>query len=135
MVENGDENIEKKEDEVTALEILLPSNCLPLAHQVAGHFYGKGKTKLGDFVVAHFICFFSIGFETYFLKFKGLLQTNDGYVLKPVQSPPRGEREHNFFKRIFSSNDSDLNQDELQLRNLLPTYRGSLIHNESNLIH
>ena len=59
------------------------------------------------------------------------MQTNDGYVLKPVQSPPRGEREHNFFKRIFSSDDSDLNQDEINLRNFLPTYRGSLIHNES----
>ena len=63
---------------------------------------------------------------------KGLLQTNDGNVLKPVQSPPRGEREHNFFKRIFSSEDSDLNQDEINLRSFLPTYRGSLIHNESN---
>ena len=65
---------------------------------------------------------------------KGLLQTNDGYVLKPVQSPPRGEREHNFFKRLFSSNDSVLNQDEIHIRNLLPTYRGSFIHNESNHI-
>ena len=62
------------------------------------------------------------------------MQTNDGYVLKPVQSPPRGEREHSFFKRLFSSNDSDLNQDEIHLRNLLPTYRGSLIHNESKHI-
>lgn len=25
----------------------LPSNCFPLVHQVAGHFYGKGRTKLG----------------------------------------------------------------------------------------
>ena len=47
MVENGDENLERKEDDVAKLETLLPSNCLPLAHQVAGHFYGKGKTKLG----------------------------------------------------------------------------------------
>jgi len=47
MVENGDESIEKKEEQVTTLDTLLPSNCLPLAHQVAGHFYGKGKTKLG----------------------------------------------------------------------------------------
>ena len=106
MVENGNECVEKKEDEVT-LDTLLPSNCLPLSHQVAGHFYGKGKTKLG------------------------LLETRDGYVLKPVQSPPRGEREHNFFKRIFSSDDAVLNQDEIQLRNFLPTYRGSLIHNDS----
>jgi hypothetical protein len=25
----------------------LPTNCFPLTHQVAGHFFGKGKTKLG----------------------------------------------------------------------------------------
>lgn len=28
----------------------LPSNCFPLTHQVAGHFYGKGRTKLGIFI-------------------------------------------------------------------------------------
>ena len=27
----------------------LPSNCMPLVHQVAGHFFGKGRTKLGLF--------------------------------------------------------------------------------------
>ena len=47
MVLSDDECIEKNEDEVSSLETLLPINCLPLAHQVAGHFYGKGKTKLG----------------------------------------------------------------------------------------
>ena len=51
--------------------------------------------------------------------------------MKPVQSPPRGEREHNFFKRIFSSNESDLNEDEKELKNLLPIYRGSVIYNNS----
>ena len=25
----------------------LPENCCPLVHQVAGHFYGQGRTKLG----------------------------------------------------------------------------------------
>jgi 1D-myo-inositol-tetrakisphosphate 5-kinase/inositol-polyphosphate multikinase len=88
-------------------QISLPNNCLPLSHQVAGHFYGKGRTKLG------------------------LLQSSDGLVLKPVQSFPRGEREHNFFKRIFESNQSELNNDEIEIKNLLPTYRGSLIHNDS----
>ena len=62
---------------------------------------------------------------------KGFLQTDDGLVLKPVQSPPRGEREHNFFKKIFSQNESELNDDEKELKNLLPTYRGSYIHNDS----
>lgn len=74
----------------------LPNNCIPLRHQVAGHF--------------------------------GFLQTNDGYILKPVQSPPRGEREHNFFKRIFKS--TDLNEDERELKNLLPHYRGSFVHSQ-----
>lgn len=55
----------------------------------------------------------------------------DGYVLKPVQSPPRGEREHNFFKKIFSNKDNELNEDEKLLKNLLPTYRGSYVHNDS----
>lgn len=89
-----------------AINQLLPKNCLPLVHQVAGHFFGKGRTKLG------------------------FLQTDDGYVLKPLQSPPRGEREHNFFKRIFSSDQSNLNNDEKELKNLLPHYRGSFFHNE-----
>ena len=72
------------------------------------------------------------------------MQTSDGLVLKPVQSPPRGEREHNFFKRLFpehneavnhSPNAVDtcigkLNEDERDLRKLLPTYRGSFVHND-----
>ena len=28
----------------------LPSNCMPLAHQVAGHFFGKGRTKQGVYL-------------------------------------------------------------------------------------
>jgi len=113
MVENGNENVteEKKANSTDtiadqALHQILPSNCLPLTHQVAGHFFGKGRTKLG------------------------FLQTNDGLVLKPVQSPPRGEREHNFFKKIFSSDERELNEDERELKNLLPTYRGSFLHND-----
>ncbi|RNA43850.1 inositol polyphosphate multikinase [Brachionus plicatilis] len=111
MVESSVETIEsteRKSQDLTLKECMdpLPNNCFPLVHQVAGHFYGKGRTKLG------------------------LLQTPDGLVLKPVQSPPRGEREHNFFKRLFLSDESELNQDEVALRSLCPTYRGSLIHND-----
>jgi hypothetical protein len=36
-------------DEATSV---LPLNCLPLTHQVAGHFYGKGRTRLGKAVQA-----------------------------------------------------------------------------------
>ena len=66
------------------------------------------------------------------VKKKGLLQTHDGHVLKPLQSPPRGERELGFFNRIFSENENDLNEDERELRSLLPTFRGLFTHNESN---
>lgn len=43
------ENTEKKSRDLTIKECLypLPNNCFPLVHQVAGHFYGKGRTKLG----------------------------------------------------------------------------------------
>lgn len=42
------ENTEKSRD-LTLKECLypLPNNCFPLVHQVAGHFHGKGRTKLG----------------------------------------------------------------------------------------
>lgn len=108
MVENGTLSLNESNSEQDTADsgVVLPLNCQPLAHQVAGHFYGKGKTKLG------------------------LLQTVDGLVLKPVQSPPRGEREHNFFKKLFLSDESALNQDEVELKSLLPTYRGSYSHND-----
>lgn len=55
MVENnGNEIAENNENlghnETTNLNTessSLPVNCLPLTHQVAGHFFGKGRTKLG----------------------------------------------------------------------------------------
>ena len=62
------------------------------------------------------------------------MQTDDGLVLKPVQGAGRGEREHNFFKRIFNSNISDLNEDEKEMKSLLPHYRGFCIHNDSNFL-
>lgn len=116
MVENGGVDVESHQQPESAggsnsldLDLSsLPKNCLPLVHQVAGHFYGKGRTKLG------------------------LLQTNDGLVLKPVQSPPRGEREHQFYKDVFLNADCQLNSDQLELRKFLPAYRGSLTHNQSN---
>lgn len=105
MVENDLQTTNNNTGEIIAKHD-LPTDCAPLTHQVAGHFYGKGRTKLG------------------------LLQTNDGHVLKPVQSPPRGEREHNFFKDIFESDEKDLNENQRALKKLLPIYRGSLIHND-----
>jgi len=63
MVENGcnennsivvDNNNEKKvnnnnnnTNDIIITEQIIQSNCLQLSHQVAGHFFGKGRTKLG----------------------------------------------------------------------------------------
>jgi hypothetical protein len=50
MVENDKcACVEKKDNQVLAAsDSFLPLNCLPLSHQVAGHFYEKGKAKLGS---------------------------------------------------------------------------------------
>jgi hypothetical protein len=42
MVENDDNN-----NDTLNVNKSIPANCAPLTHQVAGHFYGKGRTKLG----------------------------------------------------------------------------------------
>lgn len=77
----------------------LPPNTEPLEHQVAGHFYGRSKTKFG------------------------LLQnTVTGDVLKPLLNPPRGPREHQFYVQMFSDDVSN----ELQaLRPFLPKFLGT----------
>ncbi|CAH1794290.1 unnamed protein product [Owenia fusiformis] len=77
----------------------LPCGTKPLSHQVAGHRYGVGKTKLG------------------------FLQNEDGTILKPVQSPPRGQRELDFYKRVF--NPENINPILIKLRNLMPKYLGT----------
>ena len=62
---------------------------------------------------------------TYMLQlFTGLLQlTTDGTLLKPVQSPPRGEREANFYTQVFDLQCTD--PVLLGLQPLLPLYLGS----------
>lgn len=80
-------------------EICLPSGAVPLQHQVAGHRHGKGKSK------------------------KGFLQTDDGFVLKPVQYPPKGIREMEFYQQLFDSTVRD--PVLLQLRPLIPKYLGT----------
>ena len=52
-------------------------------------------------------------------------------MLKPLQAPPKGDREHSFFKRIFASDLFELNDDEIELRRFLPAYRGTVELNES----
>ena len=36
-------------DNLVKNEQNLPENCVPLSHQVAGHFYGNVNKKLGIF--------------------------------------------------------------------------------------
>ncbi|XP_019636006.1 PREDICTED: inositol polyphosphate multikinase-like [Branchiostoma belcheri] len=79
----------------------LPRRCRPLAHQVAGHRYGQGKTK------------------------KGMLQHEDGTLLKPLQPPPRGQKELGFYQKIFDENTT--NQDLLTLRLFMPKYLGKFV--------
>lgn len=57
-------------------------DVLPLETQVAGH-------GTEDQAAAH--------------KHRGLLLHQDGFVLKPVQAPPKGEREMSFYQQISSS--------------------------------
>ncbi|XP_078576370.1 inositol polyphosphate multikinase-like [Branchiostoma floridae x Branchiostoma japonicum] len=79
----------------------LPRRCRPLAHQVAGHRYGQGKTK------------------------KGMLQHEDGTLLKPLQPPPRGQKELGFYQKIFEEETND--QDLLTLRQFMPKYLGKFV--------
>ncbi|XP_060080444.1 inositol polyphosphate multikinase-like [Ylistrum balloti] len=76
----------------------LPLGTKPLANQVAGHKYGEGKTKLG------------------------CLQHEDGTVLKPVQGPPRGQREMDFYTTAFDENCS--NKTLFNLRQFIPKFSG-----------
>ena len=48
--------------------------------------------------------------------------TADGCVLKPVQRPPKGEREVVFYETIFD--EKEKREEILQLRRFLPHYHG-----------
>jgi len=85
---------------------LAPPGCVPLSHQVAGHFHGNKRTKLG------------------------LLETGNGCILKAVQSPPRGIRELKFYEKIFKSAVDDLNKDEIEIRKIIPIFYDTVIHND-----
>ncbi|KAJ7337744.1 hypothetical protein OS493_007897 [Desmophyllum pertusum] len=52
----------------------------------------------------------------------GFKLTEDGCVLKPVQRPPKGEREVVFYETVF--NEKEERDVILQLRRLLPHYYG-----------
>lgn len=86
----------------------LPPDTVPLEHQVAGHFYGRSKTKFG------------------------LLQRcSTGDVLKPLLNPPRGPREHTFYADMFSGN---LSKELLALRPFLPQFLGTYQFDQMNYL-
>ena len=108
----------------------LPLNLTNIEHQVAGHNLGS-KTKLGQIILdtQFFYIYIYIDHELFNL---GFLKSDNGLLLKPIQAPPRGDREHNFYKKIFQTPDLDeLNNDEKELKNLIPKYHGLHINDDS----
>merc|ERR1719189_1499236 len=85
-------NAEQKEFEVIIYD---PSVLKPLPTQIAGH----GSENDGE---------------------KGFLKRPDGRLLKPIQAPPRGRRELDFYKKINSSKDPV----DLRLKNCIPEFFG-----------
>ena len=49
-----------------------------------------------------------------------MLQHHLGFVLKPVQPPPRGDREVDFYRKISSSN----HKDDVSFRQMTPRFHG-----------
>ncbi|KAL3877362.1 hypothetical protein ACJMK2_035084 [Sinanodonta woodiana] len=75
----------------------LPKGTVLPRNQVAGHKH-EGRSKLG------------------------LLQHEDGTILKALQKPPRGTREVDFYKQVFDTTCTD--KTILQLRSFLPRFFG-----------
>jgi 1D-myo-inositol-tetrakisphosphate 5-kinase/inositol-polyphosphate multikinase len=57
--------------------------------------------------------------------FSGCLQHDDGTILKPVQYPPKGQREVDFYQQVFGEQAAD-DKALLQLRDLVPKFHGVL---------
>ncbi|CAF1580615.1 unnamed protein product [Adineta ricciae] len=102
------------ESSSTSAQPKLPPDTKPLQHQVAGHIYGKSKTKFG------------------------LLQRcSTGEILKPLIDE-RGSREEQFYKDVFSEQAS---KNLRILRPFISTYLGTYEHDEikyivlENVIH
>ena len=87
-----DYSFDQKEFEVIIYD---PSLFMPLPTQIAGH----GSEGDGE---------------------KGFLKRPDGRLLKPVQAPPRGRRELDFYKKINSSKDPI----DVKLRKCIPEFFG-----------
>ena len=61
--------------------------------------------------------------QTFYHLFLGFLQNEEGILLKPVQSPPRGERELNFYKQVFDPDCRD--KVLLDMRQFMAQYMGT----------
>ena len=97
---NPDENYysdSDSDDDEKEFEVIIydPSLFKPLPTQIAGH----GSEGDGE---------------------KGFLKRPDGRLLKPVQAPPRGRRELDFYKRINASKDPT----DLRLKKCIPEFFG-----------
>jgi hypothetical protein len=90
--------------------IVFPPDSFPLEHQVAGHFSDKNNNKIS------------------------MLGTIDGCVLKAIQSKQNGERELEFFQKIFNHNNDELSEHKIFLRKFLPYYIGYFDFNMSMYI-
>ena len=76
--------------------------------------------QLLDF--GHYAPWLTKCFATNIPVFAGMLQHIDGSILKPVQPPPRGEREVGFYTRVFDESCDDPVM--LTLRPFLPKLLG-----------
>ena len=56
---------------------------------------------------------------------KTSLKAQNGHILKPYQSNQRGERERNFYERVFTSQTAS--PEFVALRRFLPMYYGSTV--------
>ena len=92
LSDSDSDNDEGKEFEMIIYD---PSVFKPLPTQIAGH----GSEGDGE---------------------KGFLKRPDGRLLKPVQAPPRGLRERDFYKRINTSKDPT----DLRLKKFIPEFFG-----------
>ena len=92
LSDSDSDNDEEKEFEMIIYD---PSVFKPLPTQIAGH----GSEGDGE---------------------KGFLKRPDGRLLKPVQAPPRGLRERDFYKRINTSKDPT----DLRLKKFIPEFFG-----------
>jgi len=82
---------------------ILPENLETYEHQIAGHGFGLEDNK------------------------RKVLQDDEERVYKPVQSFPKGQREIDFYQKVYGSNCPVLKQ----LRQFLPHFHGIFINNKT----